>query len=148
VWWHAACNTPASVLDLGFSIQGGFPMRNAAIVLGIVGGIVAALFGMKWLGDANEMKDMIESLRAMGADTTEIDALIRGGYCLILSLFLGVGGSVLTLKNNGKLGGALMLAGVVLPFLFVGGKAIVTSFFLLLGGILALRSSSRSAIHI
>src|SRR5688572_14119106 len=100
-------------------------MRIAALVLGILGGLLAAFLGIKWLGDASEASKTLEALRSSGADTSQIDGLVRGGYCLLLALVLGVTGGLLTLKDKGKLGGAMMIFGAVLPAFFAGGKVLV-----------------------
>lgn len=120
-------------------------MRIAAFVLGILGGLLAAFLGIKWLGDASELSQTIESLRNSGADTSQIDSMVRGGYCLLLALVLGIAGGLLTLKDKGKLGGALMIFGAVLPAFFAGGKVLVFTFFLLLGGLFALMAKPRRA---
>src|SRR5262249_34033332 len=113
-------------------------MRIAAIILGILGGLLAAMLGVRWLGDASDMRQTIDAMRAAGADTSSIDSLVRGGYCLLLALGLGIAGAVLTIKNNGKLAGVLMIVGAVLPVVFAGAKVLVFTSLLLLGGIFAL----------
>ena len=111
-------------------------MRGLFGLLGILGGIIAALLGVKWLSDANEMKEMIQAIQSAGGDTGEIDSIVRGAYCLLGALVFGIAGAVAVLKDNGKAGGALMVVGTILPVIFAP-KAIVFTFLLLLGGIFA-----------
>jgi hypothetical protein len=120
-------------------------MRIAAVVLGILGGLLAAALGIKWLGDANQMSQTIEAIRQAGGDTSQLDSLIRGGYCLIGALGLGIVGAVLTLKDKGKLAGVLMLLGALLPVAFAGAKVLVFTFLLLLGGLFALLAKPKAA---
>jgi hypothetical protein len=119
-------------------------MRTGAVILGVLGSLTAVLLGIKWLSDANEMKATLESLQASGADLSQINGLINAAYCLIGALVLGIAGVVVTLKKDGKLGGALMLVGAVLPAIFTA-KALLGTFLLLVGGVLALLSKPRAS---
>jgi hypothetical protein len=120
-------------------------MRITAIVLGILGGLLAAMLGIKWLGDANEMRQTIDAIRSAGGDTSQLDSLVHGAYCLLLALGLGVVGAILTMKHNGKAGGALMIVGAVLPAFFAGAKVLAFTCVLLIGGILALLAKSKTS---
>ena len=111
-------------------------MRITAVILGILGGLMAAFLGIKWLSDANEMREMIQAIQSAGGDTSEIDSIVNGGYCLIAALVFGIAGAVAVLKDKGKVAGALMLVGALLPAVFAP-KALVFTFLLLLGGIFA-----------
>ena len=111
-------------------------MRVASMVLGILGGLAAALLAIKWLGDASAAKALVESAGSLGIDTSEFDGLVRAAYCMLGSLALGVAGGVMALKNKGKVGGALMAVGVVLPAIFAP-QSLIATFLLAIGAILA-----------
>jgi len=112
-------------------------MRKAALVLGILGGIAAGILGMKWLGDASDLRELIDLARSAGADTAEIDRLVMAAYALIGAMVLGIVGGVLALKGQGKIAGGLMLLGVIVPAV-LAPKSLVFTFILLIGGLVSL----------
>jgi len=107
-------------------------MRIAGLILGILGGLAAALLGIKWLSDAASMKELIGAARNIGVDTAEIDKLITSAYFLLASGMLGIVGGVLAFKRKGKIAASLMLAGVVAPALFAP-RSLVFTWLLLVG---------------
>ena len=111
-------------------------MRIAALILGILGGIIAAALGIVWLSDYYELEKTVGMARALGADTAELDRLVYAAYLLLASFALGIAGGILALKHKGRVAAALMMlgpiaAGVLAP------KSLVFSFLLLIGGLLA-----------
>ena len=111
-------------------------MRKAGLILGILGGLAAGFLGMKWLSDANSMKEMIGTVRSLGADTSEIDKIITAAYLLVGSAVLGIVGGVMALKGKGKIAGLLMLVGVIAPAIFAP-KSLVFTCILLVGGLVS-----------
>ncbi len=117
-------------------------MRIGALITGILGGLLSAMLGMKWQADAAEHAKVLETAKALGADTGELDALLTASWFMVGGLFVGIVGGVLALKGRGKLGGALMLATALIPGLFAG-KALVGTFILAVAGVLALLSKPK-----
>ena len=111
-------------------------MRIAALVLGVLGGLAAAMLSIKWLGDAAQAKESIEAVRAMGGSMGELDSLVRAAYCLLGSFVLGIAGGVFSLKGKGKLASALLLAGAVVPAIFAA-QTLIATFFLVIAAPLA-----------
>jgi hypothetical protein len=111
-------------------------VRTLRLTFGILGGIAAGSLGLKWLNDASQMRDLIDTVRNAGLNTTEIDNLVTGAYLLIASMVLGVTGGILAFKGRGKLAAALMLLGALAPVVFAP-RAIVFTSLLLIAGILS-----------
>ena len=111
-------------------------MRMAGLILGILGGLAAGFLGMKWLSDANQMKELTDLIRTAGIDTSELDKTITAAYLLIGSLVLGIVGGVLAFKGKGVIAAVLMLIGAILPAVFAP-KALVFTCILLIGGLVS-----------
>ncbi|HKS42514.1 MAG TPA: hypothetical protein VJX74_18015 [Blastocatellia bacterium] len=111
-------------------------MRIAGLVLGILGGLAAGFLGMKWLSDANSMKELVGAARNLGVDMTELDKTITAAYILLGSAVLGIVGGVMAFKGKGKIAGLLMLIGAIAPAIFAP-KALVFTCILLIGGIVS-----------
>lgn len=111
----------------------------ATLILCVLGALTSAGLGAVWLGDAAEMKESIEQLRAMGM-ASEIDTVIRGAYALLAAAALGIAGAVLNAKGKSKVAAGLLLLAVVLPLIFTP-KSLLGTFLL---GIAALLSFKRA----
>ncbi len=120
-------------------------MRIGALITGILGGLLSAMLGMKWQADANEHAELLEAAKSLGADTAQLDAILTASWFMVGGLVVGIVGGVLALKGRGKIGGALMLATALIPGLFTG-KALVGTFVLAIGGVLALLSKPKKAL--
>ncbi|MCG2634702.1 MAG: hypothetical protein J4A00_07270 [Gammaproteobacteria bacterium] len=107
-------------------------MRIAALILGVLGGIVAGALGMKWLSDFGQLNEM---QRAMGGE--QLQSLGTAGLMMILSLVLGVVGGIMSWKRKFLVGGVLMLVGGIVPLLYAK-QAILFLSILIAGGIVAL----------
>ncbi|MBX3146806.1 MAG: hypothetical protein KF785_08535 [Gemmatimonadales bacterium] len=112
-------------------------MRNAALILGIVGGLIAGALGMKWLADYGQLNELQrlaggEQLRNFGI----------AGLLLVGSLAAGVAGGILSFRRKFLAGSVLMLAGAILPLLFTR-QAILFLLPLLAGGIVAALAHSK-----
>src|SRR5262245_51441602 len=111
-------------------------MRISALILGILGGLAAALLGIKWLADAAQARHSIAAIKAMGVNINEIESLVRAAYCLLGSLALGIAGGVFSLKGNGKVAAALLIAGAIVPAMF-SAKTLIATLFLVIVALLA-----------
>jgi hypothetical protein len=111
-------------------------MRIAGLILGILGGLAAGFLGMKWLSDANSMKEMVGAARNLGIDMSELDKTITAAYILLGSAVLGIVGGVMAFKGKGKIAGLLMLIGALAPAIFAP-KALVFTIILLVGGLVS-----------
>lgn len=107
-------------------------MRNAALILGILGGLVAGALGMKWLSDFGELNEM---QRAMGGE--QLQNMGTAALLMLGSLVLGIAGGILSFKRKFAIGGALMLLGGIAPLL-LAKQAILFLSLLIAGGIVAL----------
>lgn len=106
-------------------------MRTAALILGVLAGLVAGALGMKWLGDFGQLNEM---QRAMGGE--QLQNMGTAGLLMIVSLVLGVTGGIMSWKRKFLVGGVLMLLGGIIP-LFFARQAILS--LLVAGGIVALQ---------
>lgn len=107
-------------------------MRTAALILGVLGGLVAGALGMKWLSDFGQLNEM---QRAMGGE--QLQNMGTAGLLMIVSLVLGVTGGIMSGKRKFLVGGVLMLLGGIIP-LFFAKQAILFLSLLVAGGIVAL----------
>jgi hypothetical protein len=119
-------------------------MRIVALLLGITGALLSGLLGVKWLSDAADARAAIEAARALGADTTELDSVVRAAYGLLGSVVLGVVGGVLALLRKGKAAAGLLALGVLVPAAF-SLKTLLTTFFLGMGALFALGAKPKQA---
>lgn len=122
-------------------------MRIAALILGILGGLASGALGMTWISDYNKSKELIESMKAMGAAGAELgalDGMVTAAYIMLAGLVIGIVGGILALKGKGKIGGPLMIIFAILPAFFAG-KALIFTFLLLIGGVLAVISKPADA---
>lgn len=113
-------------------------MRITALILGVLGGLIAGALGAKWLGDFGQLNDM---QRAMGGE--QLQNLGTAGMLLLVSLVLGVAGGIMSWKRKFLVGGVLMLVGGIFP-LFFAKQAILFLAVLIAGGIVALLAHARS----
>lgn len=114
-------------------------MRTAALILGVLGGLVAGALGMKWLSDFGQLNEM---QRAMGGE--QLQNMGTAALLMLGSLVLGIVGGILAFKRKFALGGALMLLGGVVP-LFMAKQALLFLSLLIAGGIVALLAHFKAA---
>lgn len=113
------------------------PIRNASLILGVLGGLVAGALGMKWLNDFGQLNDL---QRAMGGE--QLQDMGTAGLLMLLSLVAGIAGGILSFKRKFALGGVLMLLGGIVP-LFYAKQAILFLSLLIAGGVVALYAHSK-----
>ena len=111
-------------------------MRIVALVLGILGGLLAGMLGLTWIRDASRMRELVDAARNLGVDTGEVDKLIVAAYILLVVMVVGIVAGVLAFKGKGKIAAPLMILGAIAPAVFAP-KALVFTFILLLGGLLS-----------
>jgi hypothetical protein len=109
-------------------------MRILGLILGILGGLAAGFLGMKWMGDAESLKTSIEAARKLGANMADLDKVATASHVLIGSMVAGIVGGILAMMGKGKIAALLMLAGAIVPAIWVP-KSLVFTFLLVLGGI-------------
>ncbi len=119
-------------------------MRIAGLVLGILGGLVAGLLGMKWIADANELSREIQAAQALGVDTSDVSRMVTAGWLLVASLALGITGGVLAMLGRGKPAAGLLLAGGVAPVIFAP-VALIFTWLLVVGGVCSFWAKPRAA---
>jgi hypothetical protein len=121
-------------------------MRYLVLTLGILGGLVAAALGMNWIGQYNDLQDLISrpdmaevvAAADMQNQIAKTTSLMRASYVLIAGLFLGIAGGVMGMRRSGKIAGSLMLAAPVVAAV-MAPTTLVASFLLIIGGALAFR---------
>lgn len=109
-------------------------MRILGLILGILGGLAAGFLGMKWMGDADSLKASIEAARKMGANMAELDKVATASHMLIGAMVAGIVGGILAMMGKGKIAALLMLAGAIVPAIWVP-KSLIFTFLLIIGGI-------------
>ncbi len=114
-------------------------MRVTALILGVLGGLVAGALGAKWLGDFGQLNEM---QRAVGG--AELQNMGTAGLLMIVSLVLGVVGGIMSWKRKFLVGGVLMLVGGIVPLLFAK-QAILFLALLIAGGVVALLAHFKSS---
>lgn len=114
-------------------------MRKAALILGIVGGLLAGGLGMKWLNDFGQLNEL---QRAMGGQ--ELQSMGTAALLMIGSLIAGIVGGILSFKGKLMAGGVLMLLAGIVPLL-LASQAIVFLLPLIAGGILSVYAHFNTA---
>jgi hypothetical protein len=112
-------------------------MRYVVLALGVLGALLAAALGIKWIGDYNAVKGAMDEVAQAGGDLTELTSLVRAAYVLLAAALLGVAGGVLALRGQGRPAAGLMLVGPVLAAI-LAPSSLVGSFLLVVAGGMAL----------
>jgi len=120
-------------------------MKIACLVLSILGALAALALGIVWLGDASDARELIAAASSMGVDTGEIDSLVRAAYLLIAGGVGAVVAGVLTMKDKGKIGGAILALAVLAPAVFAP-KTLIATFLLALAALFAFLAKPRSVV--
>lgn len=117
-------------------------MRIASSILGILGGFVSAILGVKWYLDSRAVQALAEAFQATGAVGGELGKLTTASYFLMGGLVVGIVGSIMVLRGKGKIGGPAMLAIALIPVAFAPA-AIVFTALLALAGVLGFFSKPK-----
>jgi hypothetical protein len=72
----------------------------------------------------------------MGVNMADLDKMVTASYMLIGAMVAGIVGGVLAMMGKGKIAALLMLAGAILPAIWVP-KSLIFTCLLLLGGIVS-----------
>jgi hypothetical protein len=117
-------------------------MKVAALIVGLIGALMTAGLGSKWVSDYNDNKRVIESLSGGdGALLQEVNRTKNAGYLMIVFGIAAIAAAGLVFKKA-KISGAVMVAAAVIPA-FLAPKALVFTFFLLIAGVLALAAKPK-----
>lgn len=127
-------------------------MRYLVLTLGILGGLVAAAIGMYWIGQYNDLQDLIgrpdmtEVVAAadMQAQVAKVTSLMRASYVLLAGLLLGIAGGAMGMRRSGKIAAGLMLVAPAVAAV-MAPTTLVASFPLIIGGALAFRLKAPSS---
>lgn len=114
-------------------------MKTAAMILGVIGGLVAGALGMKWLSDFGQLNEM---QRAMGGE--QLQNMGTAGLLMMVSMLLGIICGAMAWKRKFLAGGVLMLLGGITPLIFAK-QAILFLSVLVAGGIVALFAHFKSS---
>lgn len=120
-------------------------MKKAALILGILGGLIAGGLGMKWLNDIGAMTDAQRQMAQAMGQGDQLQSMGIAGILLLGSLVAGIVGGILAVRGRLLAGGVVMLAGGVVPLLYAS-QAIIFTAVLIAGGVVALlahRNESR-----
>ena len=112
-------------------------MRILALVFGILGTLSAGFLGLRWLSDAHKSQEIIASASRAGVDTSAISQMVAASYLLIVASAAGIAGSVLALKRKRAPAAGTLIVAAIAPTV-LAPKALVFTFFLLVGGLLSL----------
>ena len=112
-------------------------MRKAALVLGILGGLIAGGLGFKWLSDFGAMTDAQRQMAQMMGQADQLQSMGIAGILLLGSLLAGIVGGIMAVRGRLLVGGIVMLAGGIVPLIYAS-QAIVFTAVLIAGGVVAL----------
>ena len=120
-------------------------MKVASLVFCILGALAAGALGVIWILDAAANHALIDTAASMGQDTSELDALVRAAYLLLVGGVGAIVAGVLTMKGKGKVGGIILAVAVIAPAVFAPKTLIVTS-LLILAAVFALLAKPRTTV--
>jgi hypothetical protein len=109
-------------------------MRILGLILGILGGLLAGCFGWKWLDDINHAKAMLDLARSAGRNMADVDTTVMACRMLIGSMGAGIVGGILAMMGKGKIAALLMLAGAIVPAIWMP-RSLGATFLLLIAGV-------------
>ncbi|OFW06361.1 MAG: hypothetical protein A3H96_22270 [Acidobacteria bacterium RIFCSPLOWO2_02_FULL_67_36] len=112
-------------------------MRWIVLVLGVLGGLLAAALGITWISDYNRLQATVRELSSAGADLSALSGLVRAAYVLLVGAVLGLAGGAVALRGQGRLAAGLLLVCPIVAAVMTP-KSLVGSFLLILAGGLAL----------
>lgn len=111
-------------------------MKIATRILLGLGALFCGLIGIKWMGDISDLSSIMGGSSAPASLLNEISNLKYASILLIISLFTGIIGIVLTVKGKSKLASYIVLP-VIMIAVFFHVKALAPGFLLIIGGVLA-----------
>jgi hypothetical protein len=117
-------------------------MKQAIMILGIIGSLGTFAWGLKWFSDYSEFRyDMPEKNRSLinaisphevNTAISDYEKIGQASYFLMIgSLFSVI--AVLMLKKFGKLSAFILLTAALSPVIFVPRSIVITSILLLAG---------------
>jgi predicted cobalt transporter CbtA len=119
-------------------------MRMAALILGIVGGLLCGSVGIYWIADHSKKaesyeKEVAEYNDNKGEGEPSMSFMVvanekrNAGMVLIPVMLLGILGALLTLKGEGKIGGAGLVVSALVPGILVPASLLFTSVLFVAG---------------
>ena len=119
-------------------------MKIAALIVGVIGALLVAGLGSKWVSDYNENKALIASLHGVDSSLdNEIAKTRNAGYMMIVLGIAAIGAAAMVFKKA-KISGGVMMAAAILPAL-LAPKVLVFSFVLVIAGVLAMLAKPKTA---
>lgn len=119
-------------------------MNKLAMILGIVGGLIAGGLGFKWLSDFGAMTDAQRQMAQMMGQGEQLQSMGIAGILLLGSLVAGIVGGIMAVRGKLLVGGIVMLAGGIVPLMYAS-QAIVFTAVLIAGGVVALVAHRKAA---
>lgn len=117
-------------------------MRVAVSIIVIIGALLTAALGIKWISDYNDNKAVIQqTLDGSGLDESDIPELkdlkdmVNAAYVMVACGIIAFI-SVFFIKKLGKITTLILLASGIVPIIMESDSLIVT-FLILLGGVLS-----------
>ncbi len=125
-------------------------MRIAALIFAIAGAVIALMFCIYWIGDAQDAQAYANAQGAIGqmafdAVADKVAQRTMASWLLVGSAVAGIVGGILAFRRKGRVGAALLAAGAVAPA-FVYGPSLVATAPLLLGALFAFLTKPRAAV--
>jgi hypothetical protein len=114
-------------------------MKQAIIILGIIGSLGTFVWGLKWFNDYSEFKynfpDKDSSVivarpGSVNSAIAEYESTGHASYFLLVGSLLSIM-AVLMLKRLGKLSAVILLAAALTPVIFVPKSIVIMSILLL-----------------
>ncbi|HNR22303.1 MAG TPA: hypothetical protein PKL49_04690 [Steroidobacteraceae bacterium] len=118
-------------------------MKKAALVLGILGGVIAGGIGMKWLSDIGALTEQQKMTAQLMGQGDQLQAMGIAGLLLLGSLVAGIVGGIIAFRGRLMAGAVVMLAGGIVP-LFFAKQAILFTAVLIAGGVVAFMAHRKS----
>ena len=110
-------------------------MKKGAMILGIVGGVLSLLLGMKWISDASGIDSIIEMLGEDSPIVAELNSLVNAAYAMVLFGVVAIAVAAMPSKLPTKAGAGVLVACGLIPAIFAT-KALATGVFIIIAGLL------------
>ena len=111
-------------------------MKNAVMILGILGALTAGGLGMNWMSDIGSMTEQQKALAQLSGQGEQMSKLATASFILVAGFFAGLAGAFLARKDNFMGAGIVLLVAGVLPLLFAP-QAFLFTVLLIAGGVVA-----------
>lgn len=126
-------------------------MRFAILTLAILGTLAGGFLGMKWISDADKVKEATKLLQSLGgSDSPEVKSAIASANSTVTAAYLMVCGALIAvpaaivawkMPAYAKIAGIVLITAAGVPAFFAAKSLIFTFFFVLAGGLCLLVKS-------